>query len=126
MWYENLHKSKLTPPNIVFSIVWPILYITLLISLLLYYLHMKKNMWVSLGFLFFMIQFVLNLMWTPIFFYGHQLWLSCLIILLLIIFVVLTMIEFYKADPIASWILIPYLVWIIYAGYLNLYICFRN
>ena len=126
MWYQNLHKSKLTPPNFVFNIVWPILYMTIIISIILYYLKMKNKMWTSLGFLFFIIQFVLNIIWAPIFFYGHQILLSFFVILLLIVFISLTIFEFHKENTIAACILFPYLLWTIYASYLNLYICIHN
>lgn len=83
-------------------------------------------MWLSRGFFFFMVQLVLNILWVPVFFSAHQIVLSCVVILLLVVFILLTMIEFYKQTPIAAWILLPYLLWTTYASNLNLYICFTN
>lgn len=131
MWYDSIKKSPLTPPPIVFSIVWPILYTLMFISLVLYvytYSNMfpKKNSLLSLGVLLFFIQLIFNLMWSPIFFRYHQICLSILIILAILVFLLLTMIQFYKISPTSFYLLLPYLIWSCFALYLNIYICVSN
>ena len=126
MWYQQLKKSIITPPSIIFQIMWPILYILMCISLLMYLKSYNDNILISLGFWFFVCQLVLNILWTPIFFYYHKLCISVNIIIYMILFTILTMIEFYKVNMLSSILLIPYIIWIIFALYLNLYICLSN
>ena len=117
MNYNNLEKPLLTPPSVVFSIVWTILYILMAIS----YgrLKIKKLTDAKINFIFFA-QIVINLLW-PIFFFVFKWRLFAFFwILLLIVFVVLMIIEFYKKDKLAGLLQIPYLLWILFAAYLNL------
>ena len=65
-WYDNLKKSKLTPPNWVFGTVWPILYTTLAVSFYLIKKEEKCNQWCEPN--FFSLQMFFNLIWTWLFF----------------------------------------------------------
>lgn len=126
-WYDSLKKSPLTPPNQIFGIVWPILYVLIVVSLVLFIMaYDDQNIFVSPALIFFTIQMILNLLWSPIFFKQKRLCLSLFIIMTMVIFVILTMIQFYKYSKIASWLLLPYLLWILFATYLNFYICVNN
>jgi len=128
-WYNQIKKSPLTPPSIVFQIVWPVLYMVMIISFIIYFASFQDpnvNVWLSLGMIFFITQFVLNLLWSPIFFYYHHIWLALIIIILMIVFVILTIIQFVKVNSISGFILVPYLIWLLFAFYLNLYICLNN
>ncbi len=117
MNYNNLEKPLLTPPSVVFSIVWTILYILMAIS----YgrLKIKKLTDAKINFIFFA-QIVINLLWPIFFFRLNWLLFAFFWILLLIVFVVLMIIEFYKKDKLAGLLQIPYLLWILFAAYLNL------
>lgn len=131
MWYNTLNKSPLTPPPLTFSIVWPILYVLMFISLFLYLKTFSQynpgmSMFLSLGFIFFIIQLVLNLSWSPVFFQQQQICFSILIILGILLFLFLTMFYFYQVSPLATYLLIPYALWSLFALYLNMYICFTN
>lgn len=128
VWYNSLKKSPLTPPAWTFSVVWPILYIMMFISMLLYILSYPtgENVILSLGFLFFILQLGLNLAWSPVFFRLERICLSLLILVALLIFLCLTIFEFYKTSRTAAYFLIPYLVWSMFALYLNAYICLQN
>ncbi len=126
MWYQYLNKSLLTPPDIVFRIVWPILYILMIISLILFYKNYSSNFWISLGLLFFTIQLLLNLLWPLLFFTYHQILPSFFLIITIILFVILTMKEFLKVNFTAGILLLPYLLWLIFASYLNLFIYASN
>lgn len=126
MWYDNLKKSSLNPPDIVFNIVWPILYILMLTSIIIFYKSYSGNFWVSLGFIFFATQLILNLLWPIIFFKFHKVLLSFFIILAIIFFVILTMNEFMKVNCTAALLLLPYVIWLILASYLNLFIYVSN
>ena len=68
---------------------------------------------------FFLIQLLLNFSWSPAFFYLHDIKLSFVIIVFLVIFIILTIISFYKVSRISAFLLIPYLLWVSFATYLN-------
>jgi len=71
------------------------------------------------GIALFLTQLILNLLWSPVFFYWHNLELSLIIIVLLVAFTLATIVSFYKISPLASFLLIPYFLWICFATYLN-------
>lgn len=121
-WYENLNKSSLTPPAWVFGPVWGILYTLMLLSLILY-LNTKYS---RLGLILFGVQLVINLMWTFLFFEKKLICGSVINVAILNILVFLTFKEFRKSSIIASNLLIPYMIWILLALYLNVYICLNN
>ena len=123
-WYSSLKKSPLTPPNWTFSFVWPILYFMIFLSFYLFFTSSKK--FFSYGFYYFIIQLILNLSWTTIFFSYKKICFSFIITILLLFFIILTIREFYKINKLSAYLLIPYLIWVIFASYLNSYICFRN
>ncbi len=118
MWYQLLNKSLLTPPSFVFSIVWPILYVMMGISLYLFLQHgLNKEkrfiLWI------FVIQLILNLLWSPVFFVWQNVVLAFIIIIVLVILVLINIILFSKYSKPSAVLLIPYLFWLIFAGYLN-------
>ena len=117
-WYNSLAKPLFSPPAFLFRPVWNILYILILFSFLIY---IFKNTELSKfkGYLFFTFQMILNGLWVPAFFYFQNIKLAFVIVVLTDIFVILTIKEFYKVSKLASFILIPYLIWILYATYLN-------
>lgn len=122
-WYKNLNKSNLTPPNYVFGIIWPILYFLLLIYFIL--AIQEKNI---LPLIYFVIQMVLNLFWTTIFFRKKNLKLAMTMILFILFFTILSGIEMYYKNNnlLLALLLVPYVLWLIFAGYLNLYIILNN
>lgn len=117
IWYENLTRPFLSPPKWLFATVWGILYLTIFISFILYFLKKDKNK--RKGYIYFSIQIILNFLWTPAFFGAKNILLALIIIILLDIFLILTIKNFYPTSKIASLLLIPYLIWTIFATYLN-------
>ena len=120
-WYYTLERSKLTPPSITFAIVWPILYI--LIALSGFFLWSTPSTQNLLGAkIGYIAQLVFNWSWTPLFFLYHQIGyaLFCLILTLLTtLFVVACA---WNRQRVSAALLIPYVVWLIFALYLNAYI----
>lgn len=124
-WYLSLNKSKLTPPGYVFGIVWPILYLLLGISFLLT-IKSPKCIGFCSPLVFFTAQMILNLIWTTVFFKMKMMKTALLLIYAII---ALTIIAFMKMLPVnrnAALLLIPYLLWLSFASYLNLYIVVKN
>ena len=124
-WYNQLNKSPLSPPDWVFGVVWPILYSLLAISFYLTYTNKK-----CIGFcdplIFFMIQLIFNLSWTTIFFKLKMMKTAFAVIVLIIIFTIITFIKMLKISKIAAYLLIPYILWLLFASYLNGYIILKN
>jgi tryptophan-rich sensory protein len=122
-WYLNLNKSSLTPPGYIFSIVWPILYILMSVSVWIIWNKEKK---ISFPIQLYIIQLIFNFAWVPLFFKYHCINES-LFLLLFIWMLVFIMIEiFYSIDKIAGLLLVPYLIWLTFAFYLNYYIVKNN
>ena len=117
-WYKSLIKPFLAPPDWVFAPAWIFLYSFIAISLVLYITKPSKIKF--FGYVYFGIQMILNLAWTPAFFGLQNMRLGLVIIILLDIFVILTVREFYSVSKHAAILLIPYLLWIIFATYLNI------
>ncbi|MBQ4113924.1 tryptophan-rich sensory protein [bacterium] len=117
-WYKTLIQPPLAPPGWLFAPVWTVLYITMLISLFIYAItpSVKDKSW---GCVLFFLQFVLNLVWTPIFFGMMNIGLALVVIILLDVLVIWNIVEFCKVSKKAGLLLIPYLVWILFATYLN-------
>ena len=127
IWYNNLKKSSLTPPCQYFSIVWTIIYITIFISLVIIMnTDKKQSKQNSIIYVIFFIKMIFNLLWSYIFFTKKMLFLSFVIILLLDISTIMTIYYFYKINRVAGLILIPNLLWILFATYLNYYIVVNN
>lgn len=125
--YESLVKLPFFPPAIVFPIVWTVLYILMGIAAYKVWRLKDENIDVSSAIFVYAIQLLLNFLWTIIFF-GFRLYgLAFLELILLIIFVILTIKRFYdKAGKGAAILLLPYLIWLIYAGVLNFFIWMLN
>ena len=116
-WYLLLDKSELNPPSYVFGIVWPILYILMIVSA---FLAHKKI------FSIFIIQLFFNAAWSWLFFRFQMPLIALLDIYLLIAINIYILNLIYKENKLAFFLLIPYVVWISFASYLNLYIVINN
>ena len=116
-WYLLLDKSKLNPPGYVFGIVWPILYILMMVSA---FLAHKKI------FLIFIIQLFFNAAWSWLFFRFQMPLIALLDIYLLIALNIYILNLMYKENKLAFFLFIPYVVWISFASYLNLFIVINN
>ena len=116
-WYLLLDKSKLNPPGYVFGIVWPILYILMMVSA---FLAHKKI------FSIFIIQLFFNAAWSWLFFRFQMPVIALLDIYLLIALNIYILNLMYKENKLAFFLFIPYVVWISFASYLNLFIVINN
>ncbi len=113
-WYRELAKPPGTPPPWVFGPVWSVLYLLMGVALgRLIHRRAMPAVWV------FGIQFALNLAWTPVFFGANQIAGALVIICALWVCLFTTILLAWKSDKAAAWLLVPYLVWVSYATYLN-------
>lgn len=122
--YKSLEKPPLSPPGIVFPIVWTILFILMGISI--YRIVRTDNFGVdSLKKLYF-VQLIVNAFWTPIFFGLELFGFAFIWLILLLILVVIMTVKFHYIDKVSAYLLIPYIIWLIFAGYLNFSIYLLN
>ncbi len=121
--YSNLVKPPLSPPKILFPIVWSIIYLLMGIS---YYLFRKENNNSDYDIKIYYIQLFINAMWSIIFFVWKARLLAVLWILLLVISVVALLQIFYQKKRISFWINIPYLIWLLFATYLTIGVYILN
>lgn len=121
--YNSLNRPFLAPPSLVFPIIWTILYILMGIS----YGILKSNGLTSskIDFLYFLQLFV-NALWPIIFFSFKQRLLAFIWIVFLGIFIFIMIIRFYRKKKVAGLLQIPYLVWTLFATYLNFSIYLLN
>lgn len=122
--YKTLKKPTLSPPEILFPIVWTILFV--LMGTASYRIFETDCQNRELGLIIYFIQLAVNFFWPILFFnlqafFGAFLW---LILLWILIFA--TIKEFYKCDKVSAFLLVPYILWVTFAGYLNFMVYLLN
>ena len=125
--YSEITQPPLSPPSVLFPIVWTLLYILMGISAAMIFLQKKENPQASQkSFVFYGISLFLNFFWSVIFFNMQAFLFSFIWLLLLWVSVLLTILQYRKISPLAAALQVPYLLWITFAGYLNLAIFILN
>lgn len=124
--YGELNSPPLSPPGVVFPIVWAILYTLMGISLYIVRRSAGDTDTKKKGYIAFAVQLIFNFLWTLVFFrfglYGFSaIWLGALIVLIAI-----NILYFGKINKKAGWLLVPYLLWCAFALYLNIGIYILN
>lgn len=123
MDYESLQKPPLSPPGIIFPIVWTILYILMGIS---YGILESKNLNDEKINLIYYLQLFVNALWSIFFFVFKWRLFSFIWIILLLVLIIIMIVKFYKKDKLSGILQIPYLLWTLFATYLNLSIYLMN
>ena len=116
-WYLTLNKSQLNPPSYIFGLVWPILYILMMVSAFLTYRKV---------FSVFLIQLIFNAAWSWLFFRFQMPLVALFDIYILIIINIYLLYLMNKESKIGFLLFIPYVLWISFASYLNLFIVINN
>lgn len=124
--YRALNQPPLSPPGWVFPIVWTILYLLMGYSAYRVQVSGKDQAQIRRALILYGIQLLLNFLW-PIVFFGFSLYLTAFFILIALwIMIYLTIRAFSEIDEKSGDLLIPYLLWVTFAGYLNLGVFFLN
>jgi len=124
-WYGALSKPSWTPPAWLFGPVWTVLYLMMATAAwLVWRRHGLSGAAVPLG--LFAVQLALNAAWSPVFFGLHAVGWGVAVIVALWVAVLATMFAFWRVVPVAGWLLVPYQLWITFAGALNLAIWRMN
>lgn len=125
-WYANLNKPFFNPPGWVFGPVWTTLYVLMAVSAFLVWRKGLDTRAVRIALAFFVLQLVLNALWTPLFF-GAKMPLAAFIeILFLWAAILLTILTFARVSRLAALLLIPYIAWVSFAAVLNASIWLLN
>ncbi len=124
VWYPVLEKSSLTPPDIVFGIMWGLLYVMMGISVgFLYHSPHSSKKWLLC---LFATQLFLNITWNYFFFYLQNPFLGILNLMVLDVLAIVYFIGTWRVKRSSAVFFFPYLLWILFATYLNFYILISN
>lgn len=124
--YNNLKKPIFTPPAIIFPIVWTILYILMGIAAYRIYMNNKSGKDDKGAYFYYLIQLSINFLWSIIFFNFRLYGISFILIIILLIFIILTTIKFFKLDKTAGLFMLPYILWVMFASVLTFFIWMLN
>ena len=122
--FQTLTKPPLSPPAWLFPIVWTILYI--LMGIAAYNVTDPKNRNTDRAMGFYYVQLAANFLWPLVFFSAEMYALAAILLIVLILLIIATMLEFGQINRTAALLLIPYLLWCAFALYLNIGVAVLN
>lgn len=125
-WYASINKPAFNPPNWLFAPVWTTLFLLMGIALYLVWVKGFKKPVVKKAVAIFVIQFILNILWSLLFFGLQNPFYGFVEIIVLWIAIAATIWMFKKVDRRAAMLLIPYIAWVSFAALLNYYIWMLN
>ena len=123
-WYADAEKVAWNPPNWIFGPVWTLLYTVMSVAAWSIW-RQRDRVNVRPALAAYVVQLVLNALWTPVFFGlypaagASALWIALVIIVALDVAVLVTMIRFYRVHRLPAWLLVPYWAWVLFATTLN-------
>ena len=115
-WYSGLVKSNYNPPDWIFAPVWTTLYIMMILAIWFFW-HSKKRD-VNTIYIYF-IHIVFNAAWSIVFFGLHQIFFALVVLIILITLIIILIIRFKRVNFVSYYLMIPYLLWCLYALFLN-------
>ena len=118
-WYATLEKPAFNPPNWLFAPVWTLLYIMMGVAAFLVWRKGLENKQVRIALIIFLVQLVLNTLWSVAFFGLQSPAYGLVVIELLWLAILFTAFSFYRISRVASVLLWPYLLWVTFAAVLN-------
>lgn len=122
--YKEINRPALSPPGWIFPVVWTILFILMGIASYIIYESDSPNKAKALT--IYVVQLLLNLSWSLVFFNLDQYWISVAIIIALDILIALNIAFFGSISKVAAFLLLPYMIWALFATYLNISIAMLN
>lgn len=125
-WYAGLEKPPLNPPNEIFGPVWSLLYALIGVSLFIVLRTKISKLLLQPALSWFSVQLVLNLLWSLVFFGLQAPWVAFVIIICLLAAIIMTYMSFEPISKRAALLLLPYLVWVSFATYLNGSVAYLN
>ncbi len=123
--FENIEKPPLSPPGWLFPVVWTVLYVLMGIALYLIFMTKTKDSKLP-AIISFGVQLFFNFFWSIIFFNAQNYLFAFIWLILLWVAIVINIVFSNRINKNAAKLLIPYLIWVTFAGYLNLGIYVLN
>lgn len=124
-WFLALDRPDIVPPGWVFGLVWTTLY-AMLGTALAMILHAKGAPGRGVALFLFFLQLAFNLAWSPLFFALHQVSMALVLIIVILALTIATTFAFAPIRKAAAWLLVPYMVWLTFAGIMTYQIDQRN
>ena len=124
--FDTVRKPPLTPPAWLFPSAWTILYLLMGIASYRVYAARAATAQKNRALLIYGLQLAFNFFWTLIFFNAGAYWFAFFWLVVLLTLIAVTTARFYAIDRPAGYLLLPYLLWVIFAGYLNLGVALMN
>lgn len=118
--FQHLNKPPLSPPGWLFPVVWTVLYTLMGIASYLVLVSGESDLMKGNALVVYGVQLVFNFFWSIIFFRYECYWCAFIWLLLLELFIILTTLLFWKINRRAAYLMVPYIIWVAFAGYLNL------
>ena len=118
-WYATLERPSFAPPNSIFPLVWPILYLLMAVSAWLAWRAPGSDDDRRQAFIWFFIQLAIGVLWSVAFFWLHSPALGLAVILLFLIAIAITIVLFDRLSRAAAVLLVPLLLWVSFATSLN-------
>jgi len=125
-WYAGLDKPMIAPPNWIFGPVWTLLFALMGVAAYLVWKKRKIDTRAEEALMIFFVQLWLNVAWSVIFFGQHSLQGAFAEIVILWLAIAVTILRFKPVSLTAAYLLLPYLLWVAFAGYLNFLIFTLN
>ena len=117
-WYVALAKPAQTPPDWAFPVAWTVTYVLIGLALAMV-IHARGSRLRGPAIALFAAQMVANLAWTPVFFGAHQIFWSLVVLGAMFVLTLATTVAFSRVRMAAAVLMLPYLGWILFAGYLT-------
>ena len=125
--YQTIVTPPLSPPSILFPIVWSILYVLMGVSAAMIYKKRElQEDAVKKSLTTYLLSLIANFVWSLIFFNVRAYLVAFIWLLLLLYLIIDTIVQYKKIDPLAAYLQIPYALWVAFAGYLNVAIWLLN
>lgn len=118
-WYAELNRPRFTPPDRLFGPIWTILYALMALAAWRIWAWGADRSSAPGALAMFFVQLAFNALWSPVFFGAKRPDVAFLVILMLAGAVGVTLVQFFRLDRLAGWMLVPYLLWVAYAALLN-------
>ncbi|QWX83201.1 tryptophan-rich sensory protein [Cellulophaga sp. HaHaR_3_176] len=118
-WYPTLNKPSFNPPNKIFAPVWSVLYVMMGVAAGIVWAKGFHHRWVKTALYHFIFQLLFNALWSIIFFGLKQPLLALFVIITLLILIALTFKWFKVVNNTAAYLLVPYILWVLFATVLN-------
>ena len=122
-WYSQLVKSNYNPPDWIFAPVWITLYF--MMTLAIWFFWHSKNKDMNTVYIYF-IHIVFNTTWSIVFFGLHQILVALLVLIVLIFLIIVLILKFRRVNLISFYLMFPYLLWTVYALFLNINLLVLN